>query len=66
MRWTAIWTIEIVSSSIDSDESNPIIIGGRSRKWFPVKEAIKILISRQKYDKSSYFKLAGCHVESSS
>ena len=35
-------------------------VGGRSKKWFSVKEATEILQLRQKYDKMAYFTLAGC------
>ena len=36
------------------------VIGGRSRKWFTLREAIEILHEREKHSKVEYFTLAGC------
>lgn len=36
------------------------LIGGRSRKWFTLREAIEILHEREKHSKVEYFTLAGC------
>ena len=37
-----------------------LCLGGRSRKWFTLREAIEILHEREKHSKVEYFTLAGC------